>query len=160
MKILAMDLSITCPAFAVTKVENGKVTVLHLSHVKTSSTQWDGARLLKIAEHMRSILEQHPDILYLVREKGFSHRPMVTQKLFRVVGVSDLVAHQSGYKAIKEYTPTSVKKAVTGNGKADKDFVAMGVSAYLNINIQFKTDDESDAVAVAITFYKDKKLIK
>lgn len=54
-------------------------------------------------------------------------------------------------KKIHEYSPAMVKAAVTGSGKAGKQEVARGVAWSLGLkNPNFKTDDESDALAIAI----------
>lgn len=160
MKILAMDLSLSCPAFAVLEVIDGKVKILHLSHLKTNTKKEHGYRLLQIYNHLKQIFEEHNDLDEIVREKGFSRFPKVTQSLFKVVGISDVIAYINKFDTIHEIAPTSVKKAITGNGKASKDDVAESVNTYLGTNIDFKTDDESDSVAIGIAFLKKKGVLK
>jgi crossover junction endodeoxyribonuclease RuvC len=50
-----------------------------------------------------------------------------------------------------EYTPLQVKKAVTGNGKAQKEQVAFMVKRILNIKKEIKPLDITDAIAIALT---------
>ncbi|WP_334091612.1 crossover junction endodeoxyribonuclease RuvC, partial [Helicobacter typhlonius] len=50
-----------------------------------------------------------------------------------------------------EYTPLQVKKAITGNGKADKAQVAFMVKHILGIKGEIKPLDITDAIAIAIT---------
>ena len=159
MIILSQDLSLSSPAFAVLEVTDGKVKILHLSHLKTNAKQKHGYRLLQIYNHMKDIYLEFPNIDYVVREKGFSRFHATTQALFKVVGVSDITAHIYNHKTVYEISPTTVKKVITGNGKASKDEVAEGVNTYLGTNIDFKTDDESDAVAVGIAYMKQKKVL-
>ncbi|GAK00882.1 hypothetical protein JCM19055_4004 [Geomicrobium sp. JCM 19055] len=59
--------------------------------------------------------------------------------------------YENEVDTIVEITPTTVKKAITGNGKAKKDQVARDLKNFVG-DIEYKTDDESDAVAVALTF--------
>lgn len=159
MKILAMDLSLSCPAFAVLKVENGVPEVVHLSHIKTNTKKTHGYRMFEIYNHMKEIYELHPDIDEVVREKGFSRFPSVTQTLFKVVGISDVCAYKHGFDTIHEYAPTTVKKAISGTGKGTKDDVASCLAIYFSTNINFKNDDESDAVAVGICHLLKKKAL-
>lgn len=159
MKILALDLSLSCPAFAVLEDVHGVVKVHHLSHIKTKAGKSHGYRLFEIFHHMEQIYEEHPDIEEVVREKGFSRFPATTQALFKVVGISDVCAYNQGYDTVHEIAPTSVKKAITGNGKATKDEVAKALSTIYGIDIEFKTDDESDAVAVGISHLIKKKVL-
>ncbi len=159
MKILAMDLSLSSPAFGVLEVVEGEVVIHHLSHLKTNTKKSHGYRLLQIYNCIKKIYTEFPDIDEVVREKGFSKFPSVTQALFKVVGISDIVSYSYGFEKIHELAPTTVKKAITGNGKASKDDVAEGVNTYLGTNIKFKTDDESDVVAVGIAHFKKKKVL-
>ncbi|MGV2794976.1 crossover junction endodeoxyribonuclease RuvC, partial [Clostridium perfringens] len=91
----------------------------------------------------------------ICREKGFYRFAVTTQKLFKVVGTSDLNAYDCGYsEEIPEYSPTTVKKHLTSSGKAEKDSVELSVRGDLieeQENFEFTTNDISDAVAVGIT---------
>lgn len=68
----------------------------------------------------------------------------IAQRTIRTIGNAD-----GGYKPM-EIEPKLVKQLVTGKGNADKPLVAQFVLARLGIDHKFKTDDESDALAVAI----------
>jgi len=54
-----------------------------------------------------------------------------------------------------EIAPTTVKKLLTGSGKAEKDMVAAALERYIG-NHEYATDDESDAVAVGIAWLNSK----
>lgn len=162
---LALDLSLSSPGFAVLATEhNGHYNVpivLETSHVKTKASKSHGYRLGEISEEIdRYLLDYSPD--HIVREKGFSRFATTTQALFKVVGVSDLYAQMRMDKVIAEIPPTTVKKAVTGSGKATKDEVAGAVIHILRIDDPyfFGTDDESDAAAVALAYMYDRQLIE
>ena len=64
------------------------------------------------------------DVAVFVREKGFSRFPHETQALFKVVGIADLAAWRAYGTEFVEIAPTTVKKLLTGSGKASKDEVA------------------------------------
>lgn len=161
-----MDLSMNCPSFAVLHPVGDKVEIVEVVHVKNKNNKKTNAQKLhEIASELKRIILDHctGDIeLSVVREKGFSRFAMTTQTLFRVVGVSDLMVFDLvGIKDIAEITPTSVKKFITGDGKASKDDVEQGVRKYLvdrQKTFKFATDDESDAVAVGISHMIQKGL--
>lgn len=159
MKGLFMDLSLKCPAFCVAEVVAGKLKIHHLSHVATNKNKPHPYRLFQIYRHMEKILEEHPDIEVMVREKAFSRFKRETQALFKVVGISDIFAIKHGFDTVIEIAPTTIKKLITGNGRSTKVDVATTLSTNFDINIEFKTDDESDAVAVAIAYFKQEKLL-
>lgn len=157
--VLGMDLSLSCPAFCVARVREGKVEVIHLSHVKTKGKDSHGARLRVIFNHLEQLLVDYPNITHVVREKGFSRHAITTQTLFKVVGISDLIAHHFGHENIAEIAPTTVKKLITGSGKAEKEEVAAGLYKYLYTPVNFSNTDESDACGVCIAYMKEKKML-
>lgn len=158
--VLAMDLSLSSPAFCVGRVREGKLEVLHLSHVKTTSKDTHGYRLRVIFKHLEALLENHPEVTEVVREKGFSRYALTTQTLFKVVGISDLLAYHFGFETVHEIAPTTVKKVVTGrSGKADKEEVAEALRKHLYTDVNFANDDESDACAVCLTYLIQKKML-
>lgn len=165
-KILAMDLSLNLPAMVVLEVREGKPWVVNTYYVdnKKKTKYTTAEKLHEIASELAQIAEEHSDIEYIVREKGFSRFANTTQLLFRVVGVSDLAGIELfNCKDIEELTPTTIKRLIAGNGKADKQEVEDGVRELLSPeqkNINFYSDDVSDAVAVGLAYYIKKGLLK
>lgn len=158
--ILAMDLSLNLPAFCVAEVVDGQFKVIEVLHVDNkkgkASKQTTAEKLDKIASKLKDIFQKYGKFDEVVREKGFSRFANTTQLLFRVVGVSDLVTIQEGgFLTIEEIPPTTIKTMIAGYSKADKVEVEEGVRKLLSEeqkNMEFYSDDESDAVAVALTY--------
>ena len=86
-----------------------------------------------------------------VRERGLSRFNAEVQALFRVVGISDLVAWKNTSDTFFEIAPSSVKKMITGDGRASKEQVASCLEQYIGPQ-QYESDDESDACAVGIAW--------
>lgn len=169
---LAMDLSLTQPGFAVLGITDAandgthSPIILEKSCVKTNAKHSHGRRLCEIEDEIARLINTYrPE--HIVREKGFSRFPSVTQTLFKVVGISDRISYVLADKEIHEIAVTSVKKAVTGNGKSTKEQVAESVFDRLQISNtdDFYTkkgkliDDYTDAAAVGIAYYIEKGLI-
>ncbi|WP_265182313.1 crossover junction endodeoxyribonuclease RuvC [Geomicrobium sp. JCM 19055] len=136
--------------FDTVSAEETQMYIKHLSHVKTNNKKVHGHRFTQISDHLQEIVDEYPPN-YVVFEKGFSKFHNVTHTLQRVVGVAIHKLYENEVDTIVEITPTTVKKAITGNGKAKKDQVARDLKNFVG-DIEYKTDDESDAVAVALTF--------
>lgn len=164
--VLALDLSLNGPGFAVLAITSeGHPIILEKSHIKSRAAAKHGEKLSVIGEKIEHyLLEYSPE--HIVREKGFSRFAATTQALYKVFGVADLVMYD--YREIcgspqeaHEIAPTSVKKAVTGNGKASKVEVADAVLRILQIDQAdyFANDDESDAAGVGLAYYLEKGLI-
>lgn len=99
----------------------------------------------------------------VVREhftKGRDKR--ATQTVFGAWAVIDLALGKYGYKVDVEIQPTSVKRDVAGKGSASKDEVEAGVRRILSLpdDFTFRTDDESDAVAIGLSYLIREKIIK
>lgn len=165
---LALDLSLSSPGFAVlANTSEGAPIILDKSYVTTSAKQSHGYRINEIRVEMDRLIDEY-DPQHIVRERGFSRFPAVTQTLFKVVGMTDLVAHNHGLEPVSEIAVTSVKKLVTGNGKASKEDVAEAVFKRLRIDNtdEFYTprgkliDDLTDACAVGLAYYIAEELIE
>ena len=59
-----------------------------------------------------------------MRERAFSRFPQETQALFKVVGIADMAAWMCAGRTWEEIAPTTIKKLLTGSGKAAKEEVA------------------------------------
>lgn len=165
MKILSCDLSLTGSAFALLEIQEGHLISVETFLVDNSKNveMGLGFRLGQIANTLEKVTTEAGHIDHVVIEKGFSKFNNVTQVLFRVVGVVEYVLARNGFHNITFITPTSVKKTITGNGKATKNEVEETVRKYLpkkQKKIKFESDDCSDAVAVGIVYAIEKEFIK
>ncbi|MDT0150046.1 crossover junction endodeoxyribonuclease RuvC [Priestia aryabhattai] len=152
MILLSMDLSLSQPAFVVMELTKDGLSILHKSSIKTDAKKTHGYRLLQIYNRIDEIINTYESQLdYVVSEKGFSRHARTTQILFMVHGIARLNAFQHGYE-VQELSPTTVKKAVSGNGKNSKEQLADAVKGYFPNGITFKNTDESDATAVGVAF--------
>lgn len=70
----------------------------------------------------------------------------------KVVGARGVIAEaiRSQGIAIYEYSPNQIKKAITGNGHADKRDVQVMVQKLLGLKQAIEQDDACDAAAIAI----------
>jgi crossover junction endodeoxyribonuclease RuvC len=148
MIILGIDSSLACPAYAVVKVSEGKATLIETSHCKTSSKKSTGYRLFQIYEWFKDVLERYT-FDAIVFEKGFNKFAIATQQIQRTLGVLMITLYSKEIEEFFEISPTSVKKAITENGKASKAELAQGLLKYVGEH-KYKTDDESDSVGVAL----------
>lgn len=159
--VLALDLSLNGPGFAVLAISDGQPLILEKSSITPRAAAKHGEKLTIIGEEITRYFDAYkPE--HVVRERGFSRFAATTQALYKVVSVSDVIAYKYGHTEVEEIAATSVKKAVTGNGRASKQDVQDAVERILRIDKPdyFANDDESDACAVGIAFYKSKGLIE
>ena len=165
--VLGADLSLNRPGFCLIKMKKNKIHVERLDCVDNKSKpnkKPRGQTLTEIAEKLEELLRVEGD-LFLVREKsinnaGFGKRSGTAARtgVSEVVGVTDYIAWKK-QKQWDEIYPVSIKKLITGSGKADKEAVAAAVKKYLG-ELEFENDDESDAAAVAVAWLIKNNVIK
>lgn len=148
-KVLALDLSLNRPGFAVLAVGARGISIAECGHLVVDKRFEHGRRLRQIRDWIRDILERHPDIESpFVKEDA----PPDTKGLVlaKTHGVAEEILAEYSFV---NYAPTTIKRVVGGHGKAEKADVEAGVRTALGLKLtfQFATDDESDAVAVGLT---------
>jgi len=153
--IIALDLSMNCTGYAVVDVDDDKVNLIKKGIIKKKGNESHGKRLKRQYDTLKVLREQYPDAV-IVKESLHYGRAKTSAILAKVHGVLDLLFNE---ETIHEYPAVTIKRIIASNGKASKQEVEDSVNDLLAqhgiVDIIFKTDDESDAVAVALTYYKD-----
>ena len=153
MYIYSIDSSLANTGICIFESETGKPK--QVFSIQTNAKYNHANRLKIIADFFLKLREKYPTNI-VVFEQGFSRYSISTQALFKVIGVISYVFWDCEQLF---YAPSTVKKAVTGNGRADKKDVQKEIKKrwpYLN----FENDDQSDACAVGICYLLDKGKLK
>jgi crossover junction endodeoxyribonuclease RuvC len=107
------------------------------------------ARLARIHRELsRLIATCRPDCV-AIENVFYATNVRSALKLGHARGVAMLAAVQAGCR-VAEYTPTEVKRAVVGYGRAEKAQVQQMVKVLLGLNRAPSPHDAADALAVAI----------
>lgn len=106
-------------------------------------------RLAAIYSDVTRLIDTYKPDAIAVEELFFSRNTTTALAVGQARGVSLLAAAQFKI-TVSEYTPSQVKLAVTGQGKADKQQVAYMVRLLLGLSEIPKPDDAADALAIAI----------
>lgn len=107
-------------------------------------------QIVEFVEGIDMVLKLHHIDEVAIEDIFFAYNPKSVIKLAQFRGALSLkILQEIGNFA--EYTPLQVKKAITGNGKADKAQVAFMVKKILGIKGEIKPLDITDALAIAIT---------
>lgn len=106
-------------------------------------------RLVTLYEGVQELLDEFkPDVL-AIEQLFFARNVTTAITVGQARGVVILAAAQARI-AVTEYTPSEIKQAVTGYGKADKPQMQEMVRMILNLKTVPSPDDAADALAVAI----------
>jgi len=106
-------------------------------------------RLLRIADGLDRWLDEHvPDVLAV--ERVFAqHNVSTVMGTAQVAGLAMVAAARRGIP-VAMHTPSEVKAAITGNGRAGKQQVQTMVARILALDALPRPADAADALALAI----------
>ena len=125
------------------------LTMVRYDVVRTPADLDLARRLLRIEEAIDAVVrEDRPEIMAV--ERVFSqHNVRTVMGTAQASGIAMLVAARHGMD-VRLHTPSEVKAAVTGSGRADKAQVTHMVTRLLRLDAPPKPADAADALALAI----------
>lgn len=161
MKILGIDPGFERLGVAVLEKRRGeqKEKVIFSECFKTSQKLRFEERLVMLGAEVRRVIKKyHPEMLAI--ETLFMS---VNQKTaMRVAEARGVVIYEAATKGLKifETSPLEIKMAVTGAGSADKKQVIKMVKMLVAMKENSTSDDELDAIAIALTAFARIKNIR
>ncbi|MGW7088033.1 crossover junction endodeoxyribonuclease RuvC [Streptomyces sp. NPDC054871] len=150
MRVLGVDPGLTrCGVGVVDGVAGRQLTMRGVGVVRTPADADLGHRLVAIEQGIEQWLDEHdPEVLAV--ERVFSqHNVRTVMGTAQASAVAMLCASRRGIP-VALHTPSEVKAAVTGNGRADKAQVGAMVTRLLRLDAPPKPADAADALALAI----------
>lgn len=150
MRVLGVDPGLTRCGLGVVDSRPGRRAVLvAVDVIRTPAGADVGARLLGISQAVEGWIEQvRPDVVAI--EQVFSQANVQTvMGTAQAAGVAVLAAARHDIP-VAVHTPSEVKAAVTGDGRAGKAQVATMVTRILDLPATPRPADAADALALAI----------
>lgn len=150
MRVLGVDPGLTRCGLGVVDGAVGRPPALvAVGHLQTAATDPIETRLLQVAETVATWLDRYqPDAVAL--ERVFSQQNVRTVMGVAQVSGVVIVAAARHTTPVALHTPSEVKAAVTGSGRADKRQVAAMVTRLLRLPAAPRPADAADALALAI----------
>ena len=149
MRILGIDPGFAIVGFGLVESGGGRQRLLRCGAITTPAGQPLPRRLRQIAADMDILLTQFQPDAMAVEELFFNNNVTTGIGVAQARGVILLSAERAGVP-IFEYSPSQVKQAVVGYGKAEKRQVMDMTKRLLGLNAVPKPDDAADAVAIAL----------
>jgi crossover junction endodeoxyribonuclease RuvC len=150
MRVLGVDPGLTRCGIAVVDGAAGRtVRAVEVGVIRTPAGDELAKRLLAVADTVEEWLDRHrPDVVAV--ERVFSQYNVRTAMgTAQAGGVVALAAARRGLP-VTFHTPSEVKAAVTGSGRADKAQITTMVTRLLGLGAEPKPADAADALALAI----------
>ena len=149
-RVLGVDPGLTRCGIGVIEGSVGKpITLIGVGVILTSSDLPLERRLLQLETELEEWIAAHqPDVIAI--ERVFSqHNVRTVMGTAQAAGIALLVAARRNIPVMM-HTPSEVKAAITGSGRANKVQVAEMVKRLLNLEVIPKPVDSTDALALAI----------
>lgn len=150
MRILGVDPGLTRCGLGVIDAAGGRrVSLVHIEVATSPAEAPVASRVARIADALDTVLDTHrPQAVAL--ERVFAQANVRTvMGTAQVSGVVMLAAERRGIPVVL-YTPSEVKAAVTGDGRAAKSQVGFMVAKILGLAESPKPADAADALAIGI----------
>ncbi|PRY17870.1 Holliday junction endonuclease RuvC [Kineococcus rhizosphaerae] len=149
--MLAVDPGLTrCGIGVVDAVRTGRrAQMVAVGVVRTPADDPVEARLLAISEGLETWLDTHePDVVAVERVFAQANVRSVMGTA-QAAGLVLVAAARRGLP-VAMHTPSEVKAAVTGNGRAEKEQVTVMVTRVLGLDTPPRPADAADALALAL----------
>jgi len=150
VRVLGVDPGLTrCGVGVVDSGAGGRAALIGVDVLRTPADAEIGARLLVLERGIDEWLDRHrPDVVAV--ERVFSqHNVRSVMGTAQASAIAITCAARRGLP-VALHTPTEVKAAVTGEGRAGKEQVAFMVRRLLNAPTLVGPPDATDALALAI----------
>lgn len=148
MRILSIDPAIRNTGYAIIEGDAAKQTPLDYGVISIPKKLSQSAALSAVCRGLNNLISKwEPDqvaveaIIYVQ-----SHKTAISMGAARAAA---LIAAADNGLEIFEYSPTKVKSAVVGKGRADKQQVAFMIRALLGLN-ETPPSDAADALAIGL----------
>jgi crossover junction endodeoxyribonuclease RuvC len=149
MRVMGVDPGLTRLGLAIVDSESSRQTVLvHADVIRTSKDLSIGQRLLELETGLAEVAARFRPDQWAVEQVFSQHNVRTVIGTAQAAGIAALVAARLGIP-LTFHTPSEVKAAVTGSGRADKAQVALMVERILRRPVDGPAD-LTDAVALAI----------
>ncbi|MFF0296402.1 crossover junction endodeoxyribonuclease RuvC [Kitasatospora sp. NPDC004614] len=150
MRVLGVDPGLTrCGVGVVEGLPGRQLTMLGVGVVRTPPGDDLGPRLLAVERGLEEWLDRYSPELVAVERVFAQHNVRTVMGTAQASAVAVLCATRRGIP-VTLHTPSEVKAAVTGSGRADKAQVTAMVTRLLRLDAPPKPADAADALALAI----------
>jgi len=149
LRILGLDPGLGTTGWGLIEAQGNRLSHVSNGELKTKASASLPERLADLANQLEALIAEHRPDGAAVEEVFVNKNPQSTLKLGQARGVAIMLAARAGL-SVGEYAARLVKKAVVGNGNAEKVQVHAMVARLLP-GVKIAGPDAADALAVAIT---------
>ncbi len=149
-RILGIDPGLTrCGVGVIDLLASRKVSLVFVSVLRSDPAANLADRIGKVADALEVLIQTHKPTVIAIERVYSDANVRSVMGTAQISGVAMFLAHKYGIP-VAMHTPTEVKAAVTGSGRADKQQVGNMVARILGLAEVPKPSDAADSLAIAI----------
>ena len=149
LKILGVDPGTNITGYSIIEIEGRDCKLITAGIFDLRKCEDHQTKLKEIFLQLQEVIETYLPHHLAIEAPFYGKNVQSMLKLGRAQGVAMAAAMTMGLQ-IHEYAPKKIKMAVTGNGNASKEQVAAMLEKRMNIKLQSKYLDATDALAAAV----------
>jgi len=150
VRILGIDPGTHVAGYGVVEAAGSRLMFVEAGVLRATRSDPLERRLARIAKQLQEVLERTRPEAAAVEEVFVKADPRAALAVGHGRGAVLAVLGEAGIP-VAGYPPASIKKSLTGNGRADKARVGRMVALLLHLETVPKPADATDALAAAIT---------
>lgn len=155
-RILGIDPGLNTTGYAILEVTPSRPMLVEAGMVKTAvrrETPEMAERLSTLYDGLIEVIDQHtPTALSIEQLYAHYDHPRTAILMGHARGVILLAAGQRGM-SVASYAATSIKKTVTGSGRASKEQMQLAMLREFRLDAMPEPHDVADAMAIALCHY-------
>ena len=155
-KILGIDPGTNIMGYGLISCKANSLELIKMDVIKLTKLENQTLKLTKIFDSILELINLYKPDEFAIEAPFYGKNVQSMLKLGRAQGVA-MAAALSHNLPIFEYSPRKIKQSITGNGSASKDQVASMLFSLMKINESPKYLDATDALAVAVCHFFQKK---
>jgi len=148
-RILGVDPGSTCTGYGIIAGEGDRFRYVSSGHILLHKGLGRYDKLRSIFLQIQEVIREQEPTHFAIEDVFYNKNARSSLVLGEARGAAILAATLADLPVF-EYSPREVKKAVTGNGAADKSQVNFMLGKILDLSDTPDNSDESDALAIAI----------
>lgn len=149
MRVLGIDCGSECTGYGIVEGDGSACQLVASGAIRPNRRDSLSERLLRISNELGRVIQMYRPEAIAIEEIFFAVNVKSSLKLGHVRGVAMLEAARAGVP-VSEYSALEVKSSVVGYGRAEKRQVQQMVKFLLNLPEAPESEDEADALAIAI----------
>ncbi|MBL0690278.1 MAG: crossover junction endodeoxyribonuclease RuvC [Alphaproteobacteria bacterium] len=150
--ILGIDPGLRQTGWAILEVDKNSFQYISSGTIKSRSEDDLHNRLYTIYKELEKVIDEYQPKDVAIEETFVNKNPKTSLTLGQTRGAILTVIGSKG-KKLFHYTANQIKKMITGYGHADKNGIQQSLKFFFKIVPPFQTNDEADAIAIALTHY-------